>query len=143
MAQTTKKLTEKQKRFIDHYIITANATEAARLAGYKQPHVKGAQTLAIVREQVDARLAAIESERIASATEVMQYLTAVMRGEMTEEVPLLSGDGMQQLTEKDTAVRDRLKAAELIGKRYGMFTDKIGIDGAVPVIITGEDSLAE
>lgn len=77
------------------------------------------------------------------AEEVMKYLTSVMRGEHTEEIPILCGDGCQELTQKEVGAKERLKAAELIGKRYGMFTDKVGVEGAVPVIITGDDQLED
>ena len=56
---------------------------------------------------------------------------------------LLCGDGCQELTQKEVGAKERLKAAELIGKRYGMFTDKVGVEGAVPVIITGDDQLED
>ena len=73
----------------------------------------------------------------------MRYLTAVMRGEQTEEIPLLQGDGMQALVAKDVSAKDRLKAAELIGKRYGLFTEKLGLDGVVPVILAGDDEVED
>lgn len=96
-----------------------------------------------VQAYISERLAALESERIASAAEVMKYLTSVLRGEETEETPLLVGEGVQRLVDKGTAVKDRLKAAELLGKRYGMFTDKLTLEGSIPVVITGEDALDE
>lgn len=58
-----------------------------------------------------------------------------MRGKHTEEVPLLIGEGVQTLAPKEVGAKERLKAAELIGKRFGLFTDRVGIDGAVPVVI--------
>ena len=73
----------------------------------------------------------------------MQYLTAVMRGEHTEQIPLLIGEGVQTLTPKEVGSKERLKAAELIGKRFGLFTDKVGIDGVVPVVITGDVQLED
>ena len=73
----------------------------------------------------------------------MKYLTAVMRGEHTEEIPLLCGDGCQELTQKEVGAKERLKAAELIGKRYGLFNDKLKLDGYVPVVIVGDDQLED
>lgn len=66
-----------------------------------------------------------------------------MRGEHTEQIPLLIGEGVQTLTSKEVGAKERLKAAELIGKRFGLFTDKVGIDGVVPVVITGDDQLED
>ena len=123
------KLTERQKRFVDFYIELGNATEAAIRAGYSKKAAKttGAQNMAkrYLRAAIDARLSEIEEKRIADASEVMRYLTSVMRGEEKDEVPLGRGEGVQALTEKRTDARDRLRAAELLGKRYLMFTEKV------------------
>ena len=73
----------------------------------------------------------------------MKYLTSVMRGEHTEQVLKLVGEGVQTVTDIDVSAKERLKAAELIGKRYGLFTDKVGLEGAVPVVITGDDQLED
>ena len=66
-----------------------------------------------------------------------------MRGQHTEQVLKLAGDGVQVVEDIDVSAKERLKAAELIGKRYALFTDKIGLDGAVPVVITGDDQLED
>lgn len=106
-------LTEKQKRFVDFYIETGNATEAARRAGYKKPNPEGSRLLVNVsiRNAIAGRMKEIESQRVASAAEVMQFLTSVMRGEAKEE----SNEEPQPV-----AQRDRLKAAELLMRRFGM-----------------------
>lgn len=78
---------------------------------------------------IDARLEQIRSERTADAQEVMEYLTSVMRGEHKEQTLRLVGDGVQQITDIDVSARDRLKAAELLGKRYGMFNGQQGDAG--------------
>ena len=66
-----------------------------------------------------------------------------MRGEHTEQVLKLIGEGVQVISEIDVSAKERLKAAELIGKRYGLFTDKMNLEGAVPVVITGADELED
>lgn len=140
-------MTPRQKKFCDEYLISGNATDAAVKAGYSRKTAKqmGSENLAKpdIRAYIDEQLEQLHSEKIADATEVLQYLTAVMRGTHTEEVPLLCGDGMQTLAPKEVGAKDRLKAAELIGKRLGMFTDRVGIDGVVPVVITGADQLED
>ena len=73
----------------------------------------------------------------------MKYLTSVMRGEATEEIPLLVGNGVQEITTKHPSAKDRIRAAELLGKRYGLFSEKFGIEGMVPVVITGDDQLED
>lgn len=132
-------LTPRQQKFCDEYLISGNATDAAIKAGYSPKTAKniGSENLAKpdLKAYIEAQLAALHSEKIADATEVLEYLTAVMRGKHTEEVPLLCGDGVQTLAPKEVGAKERLKAAELIGKRFGLFTDRVGIDGAVPIVI--------
>lgn len=81
---------------------------------------------------------AIQTEKIADAQEVLIYLTSVMRGEQKEQVPLLVGESVQELVQKDVSVKDRLKAAELIGKRYGLFTEKVELQGGTTVHIVDD-----
>ena len=73
----------------------------------------------------------------------MMYLTSVMRGEQTEQTLRFLGEGYQEIADIDITARERLKAAELIGKRYGMFTDKLDIESPIPVVISGEDELED
>lgn len=124
------KLTEKQKRFADEYIISGNATQAAIKAGYSK---KTANRIAtenlsklVIKNYIDERLAKLESERIANAQEVLEYLTGVMRGDEKEEV--MTEDGVSY---REPSVKDRLKAAELLGKRHALFTEKQEISANV------------
>ena len=132
-------MTPRQQKFCDEYLISGNGTDAAIKAGYSAKTAKqmASENLAKpdLKSYIEAQLAALHSEKIADATEVLEYLTSVMRGKHTEEVPLLIGEGVQTLTSKEVGAKERLKAAELIGKRFGLFTDRVGIDGAVPVVI--------
>ena len=140
-------MTPRQQKFCDEYLISGNATDAAIKAGYSRKTAKqtGSENLAKpdLRAYIDEQLAKIHSAKIADAEEVMKYLTSVMRGEHTEQVLKLVGEGVQTVTDIDVSAKERLKAAELIGKRYGMFTDKVGVEGAVPVIIMGDDQLED
>lgn len=137
----------RQKRFCDEYLIDCNAKQAAIRAGYspKTAYSIGNENLnkpelkAYIAEQLEK----IHSAKIADAEEVLKYLTSVMRGEHTEQVLKLIGEGVQTVTDIDVSAKERLKAAELIGKRYGLFTEKVGLEGAVPVIITGDDQLED
>lgn len=135
----------RQKRFCDEYLIDCNATQAAIRAGYaaKTAKVTGAKLLtnANLRAYIDAALEKIHNEKTADAKEVLEYLTSVMRGEHTEQTLQLVGEGVQQITNIDVSEKDRLKAAELIGKRYGMFKDNLDVGGALPVVISGGDDL--
>lgn len=140
-------MTDKQKRFCDEYLIDCNATQAAIRAGYspKTAYSIGEENLKKpeLKTYIDERLEQLRSEKIADAQEVLEYLTSVMRGEHTEQVLRLDGDGVQVVDSVQTPTRDRLKAAELIGKRYGMFKDAVDLGGAVPVVISGGDDLAD
>lgn len=140
-------MTPRQQKFCDEYLISGNATEAAIKAGYSRKTAKqtGSENLSKpdLRAYIDEQLAKIHSVKIADAEEVMKYLTSVMRGEHTEQVLKLVGEGVQTVTDIDVSAKERLKAAELIGKRYGLFTEKVGLEGAVPVIITGDDQLED
>lgn len=135
-------MTEKQKRFADEYLIDCNATRAYK-AAYPSTkkdvtaRVNGSKLLtnANIKAYIDEQLEKIHDEKTADAKEVMEYLTSVMRGEHSDEVLRLIGDGVQVKDSLIAATKDRLKAAELLGKRYGLFTDKLNISGEAPVII--------
>lgn len=144
-------MTPKQKRFCDEYLIDTNATQAAIRAGYseKTAYSIGNENLSKpeLKTYIDERLAEMQSKTIADATEVMQYLTSVLRGKETEEVIVVEGVGdgcsSARRMDKKVSAKEMLKAAELIGKRYGLFTDKIGVEGVIPVVIAGDDDLEE
>lgn len=121
-------LTEKQKRFIDYYIETGNATEAAKKAGYSRKTAKAAGyenlTKPYLKSAIDERLKALEEKRVADAREVLIHLTAALRGEIEEEVIVCEGVGegvsKARTIKKHLSARDRLKAAELLMRRYGL-----------------------
>lgn len=121
--QEYEKLTEKQKRFIDYYIETANATESAKRAGYSEKTAKniGAENLTKLNFFIQKKLQEKENNRIASQDEVLEYLTKVMRGELKDQFGL------------DASLQDRTKCAELLGKRYGTFVDKKEFSGGYSV----------
>lgn len=136
-------MTPRQQKFCDEYLISGNGTDAAIKAGYSAKTAKqmASENLAKpdLKAYIEAQLAALHSEKIADATEVLEYLTSVMRGKTKgiEIVTEFIGDGVSEARtmEKEPSEKERLKAAELIGKRFGLFTDRVGIDGAVPVVI--------
>lgn len=138
-------MTEKQKRFADEYLVDLNATQAAIRAGYSKNTARqiGQQNLTKldVRAYIDEQLEALHNERTADAAEVMEYLTSVLRGESRASVVVVEGigDGCSEAraVSKPPDEKERLKAAELLGKRYGMFMDKI--DSNVPVTIVIKD----
>lgn len=135
---------DRQRRFADEYLIDLNAEAAAVRAGYSPRYARGNAYKLVARsgikEYIEKRMAEKESELIADQNEVLRYLTAVMRGESTSEEIIVKGigDGRSKARklEKTPSEKDRLKAAELIGKRYGLFTDKIETDVDMDLNIT-------
>ena len=131
----------RQKKFCDEYLIDCNATQAAIRAGYSPKTAKsiGNENLTKpdLKAYIDEQLELLHSKRTADAQEVLEYLTAVMRGQHTEQTLQLIGDGVQKIADIDVSAKERLKAAELIGKRYGMFKDNVGID-LEPVVIVND-----
>ena len=141
------RLTKKQRRFADEYLIDCNGTKAAIRAGYS-PRTANEQAAKLmankkIKDYISEKLEEISSERLAEAQEVLEYLTAVMRGQHREQTLQLVGDGVQTITDIDVSARERLKAAELIGKRYGMFKDNLDVGGSIPVVISGGDELED
>lgn len=137
----------KQRKFADEYLIDCNATQAAIRTGYneKTAYSQGQRMLknVEVKTYIDEQLERLHNEKTADAQEVLEYLTAVMRGQHTEQTLQLVGDGVQTITDIDVSARERLKAAELIGKRYGMFKDNLDVGGSIPVVISGDDELED
>lgn len=159
-------MTEKQKRFCDEYLTDLNATQAAVRAGYskKTAYSIGEENLRKpeIKEYIEKRMAEKESQLIADQDEVMRYLTAVMRREKMESVvvtlntektsyvPDKNGtmrkqtvkQEIPQIIEIPAQLRDANKAAELLGKAYGIYTDKVDVDADMDLNITidyGED----
>ncbi|MEL7659597.1 MAG: terminase small subunit [Acetobacterium wieringae] len=145
------KLTEKQKRFCDEYLIDLNATQAAIKAGYSEKTANriGTENLSklVIQNYLNERMEEIKTDKTANAQEVLEYLTAVMRNEITEEVVVVESIGDFQTKaktiEKDCSVKDRNKAAELLGKRYRLFVDKVESDVNQVVVFRGEDELED
>ena len=70
----------------------------------------------------------LEEEAIADQTEVLKYLTRVLRDEEKEEVLVNVGNFEQEIQSMKVSTKDKIKAAELLGKRYGSWTDKVDIN---------------
>ncbi|QWF35098.1 terminase small subunit [Latilactobacillus curvatus] len=113
------KLSEKQKRFADEYIKTGNATQSAKVAGYKQPHVQGSQNLEklSVKTYIDEKLEQLASERIMSAQQALELLTKIAKGEEKETVIVGTPDGVYE-SKKEADLKTRIAAVKEILKRY-------------------------
>ena len=139
-------MTPKQEKFCVEYIVDLNATQAAIRAGYseKTAHSQGPRLLENV--EVQNRIKELREREfdnsIATAKEAEAFLAKAMRGEIEEEVIVTEGVGEgcseARIIKKSISAKDRIKAAELIGKRNQLFTDKVKVDSAVPIVIIGE-----
>lgn len=145
--------TEKQKRFCDEYLIDLNATQAAIRSGYSKKTARqiGMENLTkpYIKEYIKKRMSEKEKELIADQDEIMKYLTAVMRREKRESVvvtlskekstyvPDENGTMRKQTVKEDipklveipAKLSDANKAAELLGRRYGLYSDKVEVSG--------------
>lgn len=116
------KLKPKELKFAEEWLKTTNATQSAIKAGYSARTAYSAGNRLLkkvdVKQYIDERLAEMKESSIADTNEVMQFLSSTMRGDIPDQFGL------------DPALNDRIKAAELLGKRYKLFTDKQEISGA-------------
>lgn len=157
------KLTAKQQRFADEYLIDLNATQAAIRAGYspKTANEQGARLLAnvSVRAYIDTRMAelskrtGVNQERIIRELARIAFVnppdvvdmdeatispyateddTAAIAAVKMKRIPTQDGEGV----EREIRFADKIKALELLGKRFGMWIDKqqVDIQGAVQIV---------
>ena len=134
------KLNEKQKAFADYYIESLNATESYKKVyecSYNTARTNGARLLtnANIKNYIDEVMSAKDESRIASQDEILQILTDIARGVTEEEVVQFSQLGEELRTTRKPTIKDRMKASELLGKRYRMFTDKTELEITEPITI--------
>ena len=142
------KLNEKQKAFADFYIENLNATESYMKAyecSYDTARTNGARLLtnANIKNYIDEVMSAKDESRIASQDEILQILTDIARGITEEEVVQFSQLGEELRTTRKPTIKDRMKASELLGKRYRLFADKVDIEGNVGVTIIDDIGILE
>lgn len=139
------KLTAKQRRFVQEYLIDLNATQAAIRAGYskKSAHSIGPENLEKpeIKQAIEEKLKQIDEEKTADAKEIREFWTRVMRGEEKDTVLRYDNEGHQVETEINVSMKDRIRASELMGKSFAMFTDKIdsNIDMDLHIEVDYED----
>lgn len=146
MPLVEQKLTLKQQAFADNYIELGNATEAylkayTNIKKEATARANGSRLLtnANVSKYIAERMEELKSERVADQQEILETLTAVLRGEVNGATLIGMGMGEQDISENmKPSVAEKIKAAELLGKRYAMWTEKQQIDGLVPVTIVND-----
>jgi phage terminase small subunit len=133
------KLNEKQKAFADYYIESLNAYESAKRAGYSEAYAKSQSYKLLenvgIKNYIDERMENKDNYRIASQDEILQILTDIARGITEEEVVQFSQLGEELRTTRKPTIKDRMKASELLGKRYRLFVDKAELEITEPITI--------
>ena len=142
------KLNEKQKAFADYYIESLNATESYKKVyecSYNTARTNGARLLtnANIKKYIDEVMSAKDESRIASQDEILQILTDIARGITEEEVVQFSQLGEELRTTRKPTIKDRMRASELLGKRYRMWIDKVEANVNQQVIFEGESELED
>lgn len=152
-------ISEKQKKFVHEWLKDRNATQAAIRAGYseKGATVQGARLLANAKvlEYREKLLKELEKSSIATVEEILEYYTKVMRREEKESIVVTIKEKTSgwvknketgkrekvtveketpQIVEIPTKVSDANKAAEMLGKNYGIWTDRANVDSQQSII---------
>ena len=140
-------ISKQQRLFADYYIESLNAYESAIKAGYSESYAKSQSYKLLdnigIKNYIDERMESKDNYRIASQDEILQILTDIARGITEEEVVQFSQLGEELRTTRRPTIKDRMKASELLGKRYRMWIDKIEGNIQQQVIFEGEDELEE
>lgn len=128
-----RKLNPKQQAFADCYIELGNIEQAALKAGYSKSYARGnAHKLfanVSIKSYIDERMEQLKTERVADQQEILETLTAVIRGEARAATLVGVGGGEEYIeTKMPPTMGERIKAAELLGKRYRMWTEKVDVE---------------
>lgn len=116
-----RKLTLKQRKFVDNYIETGNATQSALEAGYSKRTARaiGQENLTKldIKNYINEQVQAVESKKIAKSDEVLKYYTSVLRGEALESVVVTTAYSVHTV-EKPPDIKTRMSAGKELMKRY-------------------------
>lgn len=133
-----KKLRLQWIKFADEYIKTGNVYQSAINAGYSENYARTNAYKLLekdsIKSYIDERMKKLEEEAIADQAEVLKYLTRVLRDEEREDVLVNVGNYEQEIQTMKVSAKDRIKAAELLGKRYGSWTDKVDLSSDLTLI---------
>ena len=134
---------KRMKDFADFYLESGNIYESAIKAGYSENYAKTNASKLLekdsIKNYIDDKLAEIQSQRIATVTEVMEYLTKGLRQELEEEVVI--ADGLYtNIVKKKIGIKDSNKCAEMLAKRFGILSDKLSVEGVIPIVLKDDVS---
>ncbi len=143
------KLSPLQEKFCLEYVKTGFVGQAYINAGYKAKNkviaeANGRRLLEkeYIKNRIEEILNQIKSEEIATAEEVMKYLTKGIRMQLYEEVVVVENTGDYQseakIIKKQISIKDANKCAELLAKRFGLLNDNINITAEMMVKIVDD-----
>lgn len=116
------KLTVKQQKFVDEYIKTGNATQAAINAGYSKKTARSAGNRMLtnvgIKQKIQERMSELHKSNIPTLEEVLGFFGRVLRGEEMTKVVRTGPDGEQTTVMKPPSEKARLDAAKELAKRY-------------------------
>lgn len=164
-----RKLTDKQQRFVDEYLIDLNATQAAIRAGYsvKTANEQGSQNLAklSIQQAIAEKMAersrrtgvnqdrvVLELAKIAfvKLTDIIDEKGKIKDTATEDDLACLEGYKYKYSdtdsgysVEREVKLSSKMKALELLGKHLGMWNDKVDLNVALPIVITGGDQLED
>lgn len=164
-----RKLTDKQQRFVDEYLIDLNATQAAIRAGYsvKTANEQGSQLLAklSIQQAIAEKMAersrrtgvnqdrvVLELAKIAfvKLTDIIDEKGKIKDAATEDDLACLEGYKYKYSdtdsgysVEREVKLSSKMKALELLGKHLGMWNDKVDLNVALPIVITGGDQLED
>ncbi|WP_251455242.1 terminase small subunit [Veillonella intestinalis] len=143
-------MTPKQDKFCVEYLIDLNGTQAAIRAGYSPKTADRIANQNLRKLEIQNRIKELREKEfktsIATAEEVEAMLTKALRGELKEDVVVVEnsfGISKAKKVRKQISAKDRIKAAELMGKRHQLFTDKLQVTGELMPIFIGEDDISD
>lgn len=132
-------MNERQRRFADEYIRLGNAHQAALNAGYSEAYAKTNSHKMLENKRIETyiskRLEKLRKQSIAEQEEILQFLTGVIRGEVQGKDKLGVGQGAERIIDREPTLQERIRAAEQLGKRYGMWTDRHEVEHKLPTFI--------
>lgn len=145
-----KQITKKMRDFADAYLETGNIYQSAIAAGYSENYAKGNAKRLFENERVQTYITEvldkIQSQKIATVQEVMEYLTKGLRQELEEEVVVVEGcgDGVSEakVITKKISLKESNRCAELLAKRFGILDNRLQLEVTVPVF-SGEEGLED
>lgn len=143
----SEKLSAQQEKFCRAWVTSFNFQESMRVAGYTESYIRATYAENFItpkiQKRIDELLDCEETITIATPQEILMRLTRMMRREETDQVVIKNEDGSQSVVDVKVSCKEAIKACELLGKRYQLFTDKIEASMDVSGQVTFVDDMKD